>query len=58
MKFGIAIGGFHQRRMSPNYINWVQLGQIIVKSTQIGQIGRFSLENGILMGGKLGKKLV
>ena len=33
-KFGIAIGGFHQRRRSPNYINWVYFGQIIVKSTQ------------------------
>ena len=30
----IAIGGFHQRRRSPNYINWVYFGQIIVKSTQ------------------------
>ena len=27
-------GGFHQRRRSPNYINWVYFGQIIVKSTQ------------------------
>ena len=27
-KFGIAIGWFHQRRRSPNYINWVYLGQI------------------------------
>ena len=33
-KFGIAIGGFHQRRRSPNYINWVYFAQIIVKSTQ------------------------
>ena len=37
-------GGVHQRRRSPNYINWVYFGQII--------------ENGILMGGKMGKKLV
>ena len=37
-KFGIAIWvGFHQRRRSPNYINWVYFGQIIVKSTQFGQ---------------------
>ena len=27
-------GGFHQRRRSPNYINWVYFGQIVVKSTQ------------------------
>ena len=33
-KFGIAMGWFHQRRRSPNYINWVYFGQIIVKSTQ------------------------
>ena len=33
-KFGIAIGGFHHRRRSPNYRNWVYFGQIIVKSTQ------------------------
>ena len=51
-------GGFHQRRRSPNYINWMYLGQIIVKSTQFGQIRCFSLENSMLMGGKLGKKLV
>ena len=36
-KFGIEIGGFHQRRRSPNYINWVYFGQIIVKSTQFDQ---------------------
>ena len=38
-KFGIAIGGggVHQRQRSPNYINWVYFGQIIVKSTQFGQ---------------------
>ena len=28
IKFGIAIGGVHQRRRSPNYINWVYFGQI------------------------------
>ena len=36
-KFGIAIRGFHQRRRSPNYINWMYFGQIIVKITQFGQ---------------------
>ena len=36
-KFGIVIGGFHQRRRSPKYINWVYFGQIIVKSTQVGR---------------------
>ena len=36
-KFGTAIGGFHRRRRSPNYINWVYFGQIIVKSIQFGQ---------------------
>ena len=36
-KFGLAIRGFHQRGRSPNYTNWVYLGQIIVKSTQFGQ---------------------
>ena len=30
-------GGFHQRRRSPNYINCVYFGKIIVKSTQFGQ---------------------
>ena len=33
-------------------------GQIMVKSTQFGQNWVLSFENGILMGGKLGKKLV
>ena len=50
-KFGIAIGGFSSE-------NWVYFGQIIVKSTQFGQNWVLSFENGILMGGKLGKKLV
>ena len=36
-KFGIAIGGFHQGQRSPNYINWVYFGQIIVRGIQIGQ---------------------
>ena len=30
-------GGGVQRRRSPNYINWVYFGQIIVKSTQFDQ---------------------
>ena len=29
--------GFHQKRRSPNHINWVYFGQIIVNSTQFGQ---------------------
>ena len=36
-KFGIAIGGLHQRPRSPNYINWVYFGKIITKSTQFDQ---------------------
>ena len=37
-KIGIAMGGgFHQRRRSPNYINWVYFGPNIVKSSQFGQ---------------------
>ena len=39
--FGIAIGGFHQRRRSPNYINWVYFGQIIVKSTIWSKLDSF-----------------
>ena len=51
-------GGFHQKRRSPNYINWVYFGQIIVKSTQFDPNWVLFSENGILMGGKFGKKLV
>ena len=51
-------GVFIRDEGAQNYINWVYFGQTIVKSTQFGQIGCFSFENGILMGGKLGKKLV
>ena len=40
-------------------MNWVYFGQIIVKKApNLVKIGCFSFENGILMGGKLGKKLV
>ena len=42
-----------------NYINWVYFGQIIVvvKAPNLVKTGCFSCQNGILMGGKLGKKL-
>ena len=59
-KFGIAIKGFHQktREGAQIDINRVYFGQIIVKSTQFGQNWVLFFKNGILMGGKLGKKLV
>ena len=50
-------GGFIRAEGSPNYIYWVYLAHIIVKSAQFGQFGCFSFENSILMGGKLGKKI-
>ena len=39
-------------------INRVYFGQIIVKAHNLIKIGCFSFENGILIGGKLDKKLV
>ena len=52
---GYSNGGVHQKRRSPNSINWVYFGQIIVKSTQFGQNWVLSFKKGILMGGKLDK---
>ena len=58
-KFGIVIGGFSSETREPKlYKTGCILGQIIVKSTQFGQNWVLSFENGILMGGKLGKKIV
>ena len=37
VKFGIAIGGFSSRWRNPNYINWVNFEQIMLKSTQVEQ---------------------
>ena len=51
-------GGVHLSQRSPNYIKWVYLGQIALKTTQLVKIWCFSIENGILMGGKLGKILM
>ena len=51
-------GFFIRDRGTQIVYNWVYFGQIIVKSTQFGQNWVLPFENGVLMGGKLGKKLV
>ena len=53
----IAIGGFHQRRRSPNYINWVYVGQVIVKSTQFGQNWMIFFRKRYTDGWKIGQKI-
>ena len=46
----VAIGGFSSETKEPKSKNLMYFGQIIVKSTQLGKIGYFSIEKGILMG--------
>ena len=56
-KFDVAIGGFYHRRMSPNYINWVYFGQIIVKSTQFGPNWVFFFRKWYTDGWKIRQKI-
>ena len=55
-KFGLAIRGFSETK-EPELHNWVYFGQILVESTLFGQNWVLPFEKGILMGGKLGKKI-
>ena len=58
-KFDIAIGGFSSETKEPKLhklgVFWANYCK---KAPNLIQIGCFSFENGILMGGKFGKKLV
>ena len=50
---------FNQRRKSPNHIDWVYFGHVIVKSTQFDQNWVLFFKNGMLMGaGEIGGKMV